>query len=174
MQTATHPATTSNEAVRAMLNRFVDEVINGRDLDRALAELVAEDFVEQNPLPGQGPGRAGLGDVLAGMFAGFPDLRWDVKETVVEADRVASYSLWTGTHHGEFLGIPATGHSVIVEAWNLDRFHDGKLTESRVIMDVMGLLTQLGAIPPRRELTDTTNPTSADTRTTVQTEEVLL
>jgi hypothetical protein len=64
---------------------------------------------------------------------------------------------------------------VIVEAWNLDRFHDGQLTESRVLMDVMGLLTQLGAMPgPRRELTDTTNPTSADTRTTVQTEEVLL
>ncbi len=147
MHTATHTATTGNEAVRALLHRFVDEVINGRDLDLALAELVAEDFVEQNPLPGQGPGRAGLSDVLAGMFAGFPDLRWDVQDTVVEADRVASYSFWTGTHQGEFLGIPATGRSVKVEAWNLDRFQDGQLTESRVLMDVMGLLTQLGALP---------------------------
>ncbi|MDQ3715404.1 MAG: ester cyclase [Actinomycetota bacterium] len=145
MHTAT--ATPGTEAVRALLHRFVDEVINGRDLDRALAELVAEDFVEQNPLPGQGPGRAGLGDVLAGMFAGFPDLRWDIQETVVEADRVASFSFWTGTHQGEFLGIPATGRTVKVEAWNLDRFQDGQLTESRIIMDVIGLLTQLGAIP---------------------------
>ncbi len=147
MHTATHTATTGKEAVRALLHRFVDEVINGRDLDRALAELVAEDFVEQNPLPGQGPGRAGLGDVLAGMFTGFPDLRWNIRETVVEADRVASFSFWTGTHQGEFLGIPATGRSVKVEAWNLDRFQDGQLTESRIIMDVIGLLTQLGAIP---------------------------
>jgi steroid delta-isomerase-like uncharacterized protein len=147
MHTATQPATPRDEAVRALLHRFVDEVINGRDLDRALTELVAEDLVEQNPLPGQGPGRAGLSDVLAGMFAGFPDLRWDVQETIVEADRVASYSFWTGTHQGEFLGIPATDRSVKVEAWNLDRFQDGQLTESRVLMDVMGLLTQLGAIP---------------------------
>jgi steroid delta-isomerase-like uncharacterized protein len=144
MHTATH---TDNQAVRALFHRFVDEVINERDLHRALAELVAEDFVEQNPLPGQGAGRAGLGEVLAGMFAGFPDLQWDVQETTVEVDRVASFSFWTGTHQGEFLGIPATGRSVKVEAWNLDRFQDGQLTESRIIMDVMGLLTQLGAIP---------------------------
>ncbi len=147
MHTATHTAATDNEAIRALFHRFVDEVVNGRDLDGALTELVADDLVEQNPLPGQGPGRAGLGNVLAGMFAGFPDLRWEVKETVVEADRVASYSFWTGTHQGEFLGIPATNRSVTVEAWNLDRFQDGQLTESRVLMDVMGLLTQLGAIP---------------------------
>ena len=149
MSTATHTATATagTDDVRRLLHRFIDEVINGRNLDRALAELVAEDFVEQNPLPGQGPGRAGLGDVLAGMFAGFPDLRWEVQETVVEGDRVASMSFWTGTHHGEFLGIPATGRGVRVEAWNLDRFQDGRLTESRILMDVIGLLTQLGAIP---------------------------
>ena len=149
MSTATHTAatTTGTVDVRALLHRFIDEVINGRDLDRALTELVAEDFVEQNPLPGQGPGRAGLGDVLSGMFAAFPDLQWEVQETVVEANRVASYSFWSGTHQGEFLGIPATGRSVTVEAWNLDRFQDGQLTESRILMDVIGLLTQLGAIP---------------------------
>jgi steroid delta-isomerase-like uncharacterized protein len=147
MHTATATASPDTETVRALLHRFIDEVINGRDLDRALGELVAEDFVEQNPLPGQGPGRAGLRDVLARMFAGFPDLRWEVQETVVEAERVASVSFWTGTHQGEFLGIPATGRSVEVESWNLDRFQDGQLTESRIIMDVMGLLTQLGALP---------------------------
>ena len=146
MHTATATAT-GTEAVRALVHRFIDEVINAQDLDRALAELVAEDFVEHNPLPGQGPGRAGLGDVLAGMFAGFPDLRWDIQETVVEADRVATVSFWTGTHQGEFLGIPATGRSVTVEAWTLDRYQHGQLTESRIIMDVVGLLTQLGAIP---------------------------
>jgi len=143
----TTTATPGTETVRALLHRFIDEVINGHDLDIALIELVAEDFVEQNPLPGQGPGRAGLRDVLAGMFTGFPDLRWEVQETVVEADRVASVSSWTGTHRGEFLGIPATGRSVKVEAWTLDRFQDGRLTESRIIMDVIGLLTRLGAIP---------------------------
>jgi predicted ester cyclase len=81
------------------------------------------------------------------MFAGSPDLRWDVQDTLVEGDRVASFSYWTGTHQGDFLGIPATGRSVKVEAWIFDRFPDGQLAESRIIMDVIGLLTQIGAIP---------------------------
>ena len=146
MNTAT--ATPQAEITRTLSRRFVDEVLNDHDLDAALADLVAEDFVEQNPLPGQGPGRAGLRDVLAGMEAAFPDIRWDVQDTVVEGDRIATFSFWTGTHRGEFLGIPATGRPVRVEAWTIDRYEEGRLTESRIIMDVVGLLTQLGAVPP--------------------------
>lgn len=133
--------------LRALMQRFTDEVLNGRDLEGALADLVVEDFVEQNPLPGQGPGRAGLADVLAGMFAGFPDLHWTIQDSLVEGDRIMTVSTWTGTHQGEFLGIAPTGRSVSVEAWTLDRYRDGRLTESRIIMDVAGLLMQLGVIP---------------------------
>ena len=145
MSTAT--ATPDTHATRTLLRRFVDDVLNGHDLDGALTALVVEDFVEQNPLPGQGPGRAGLRDVLAGMNAAFPDIHWDVQDLVVEGDRVASLSFWTGTHRGEFMGIRATGRSVRVEAWTLDRYRNGRLAESRIIMDVVGLLAQLGAVP---------------------------
>jgi steroid delta-isomerase-like uncharacterized protein len=109
--------------------------------------MVVEDFVEQNPLPGQGPGRAGLADVLGSMFTGFPDLHWSLHDTLAEGDRVMTLSTWTGTHLGEFLGIPATGRYVSVEAWTIDRYHDGRLTESRIIMDVAGMLIQLGVLP---------------------------
>jgi steroid delta-isomerase-like uncharacterized protein len=140
-------STTNSDDLRALFNRFIDEVINGRDLDVALTELVFEDFVEQNPLPGQGPGRAGLADVLSRIVAGFPDLHWTVHETVVEGDRIMAYSSWTGTHNGEFLGIPATGRPVTVEAWTLDRYRSGQMIESRILMDVAGLLIQLGLLP---------------------------
>ena len=79
-----------------------------------MTELVVGDFVELNPFPGQGPGRDGLASVLASMFAGFPDLHWSLRDTVAEGDRVVGLSTWTGTHRGEFLGIPATGRSVAV------------------------------------------------------------
>jgi steroid delta-isomerase-like uncharacterized protein len=144
MYTATAAGT---DAIRTLVRRFTDEVLNGHDLDGALTELVVEDFIEQNPLPGQGPGRAGLRDVLAGMNAAFPDIHWEVRDTVVEEDRVATVSFWTGTHRGEFMGIPPTGRTVRVEAWTLDRYQDGQLAESRIIMDVVGLLAQLGAVP---------------------------
>ena len=137
---------TTVEDNRAIDLRFVDEVLNGHNLD-VLPELVAEDFVEQNPPPGQGPGREGLRQFLAQMFEAFPDLRWRVEETVAEENRVAAWSTWEGTHRGTFLGVPPTGRSVSVEAWTIDYFRDGKLAESRIIMDVMGLMQQLGVVP---------------------------
>jgi steroid delta-isomerase-like uncharacterized protein len=137
----------SPQEVKILGQRFVDEVINAHDLDGALTELVAEDFVELNPLPGQGPGRAGLADALAGMFTGFPDLSWRVFDLVAEDDRLVALSTWTGTHQGEFMGIPATGRSVSVEAWTVDRYANGQMIESRIIMDVAGLLAQLGVLP---------------------------
>jgi len=133
--------------LKSLAQRFADEIINGRDLDGALTELVVEDFVEQKPLPGQGPGRDGLRDVLAGMFAAFPDLRWTFLDAIAEDDRVMTLNRWTGTHRGEFMGIPATGRSVTVEAWTLDRYRDGRLVESRIIMDVAAMLGQLGVLP---------------------------
>jgi predicted ester cyclase len=133
--------------LRTLLHRFIDEVVNAQDLDRAMTELVDENFVELNPLPGQGPGRAGLADVLAMMFAGFPDLHWTIHDTLVEDDRIMGFSTWTGTHQGEFMGILATGRTATVETWTLDRYRDGIFVESRIIMDVAGLLGQLGALP---------------------------
>ena len=133
--------------LRALAQRFIDDVINARDLDGVLVEMVAEDFVELNPLPGQGPGRDGLADVLAMMFAGFPDLHWTLHDTLVEDDRVMGFSTWTGTHDGEFMGIPATGRTATVQAWFIDRYREGIFVESRIIMDVAGLLGQLGVLP---------------------------
>ncbi|MFN2562972.1 MAG: ester cyclase [Jatrophihabitans sp.] len=131
----------------ATLAQRIDEVINAHDVGDPLTELVVEDFVEQNP-PGQGPGRAGRADVLTGMFTAFPDLHWTMRDTVVQDDRVMTLSTWSGTHEGAFMGIPATGRRVEVEAWTLDRYRDGRLVESRIIMDVAGMLVQLGIIPP--------------------------
>ncbi|WP_084727264.1 ester cyclase [Rhodococcoides yunnanense] len=138
---------TRTQDMRVLLQRFIEEVINGRDLDLAMKDIVAEDFVEQIPFPGQGPGRAGLAEVLAGLFAAFPDLHWTIRDTLAEDDRIMAYSTWTGTHRGEFMGIPATGHRVSVDAWTIDRYRNGQMTESRLIMDVAGLLTQLGVLP---------------------------
>jgi steroid delta-isomerase-like uncharacterized protein len=143
-------STAVQQDLRALLQRFIADVINAQDLDGALVEMVAEDFVELNPLPGQGPGRAGLADVLSTMFTGFPDLRWTVHDTLVEGDRIVGFSTWTGTHEGEFMGIPATGRAVTVEVWTIDRYRDGIFVESRIIMDVAGLLGQLGVLPAPR------------------------
>jgi steroid delta-isomerase-like uncharacterized protein len=127
----------------AIVRRFVDEVITGGAIERA-GEFAWEDVVEQVPLPGQGPGLEGLKDILRAMRTGFPDLVFAIQEQISEGDKVASRFEWTGTHQGAFLGIPATGKPVRVWGVVIDRLVDGKIKETRIIMDTMGMMRQLG------------------------------
>lgn len=137
-------STESNKAVEA---RFVSEVLNGRNLD-AISEVMSDDYVEENPPPGQRPGRDGLRDFLGDMFTAFPDFEWTVEQMIADGESVMSWNTWRGTHHGAFLGMPATGRRVTVEAWVRDIIDDGKISSSRILMDSLSLMHQLGAIPP--------------------------
>jgi steroid delta-isomerase-like uncharacterized protein len=133
------------EENKLFMRRFVEETINRRNLD-ALNELVAENFVEQVPFPGQGPGRDGLRYAIGMFLSAFPDIQWIVDKQIAEGEKVVSRFTWTGTHRGEFLGIPPKGKRVKVWGVVMDVVRDGMLSESRIIMDTMGLLQQLGAI----------------------------
>ena len=133
---------TNKEVIQA----FLDDVINKGRLERA-NDLVKEDFVELDPLPGQEQGREGLKAVIHALLSAFPDMHWVAKEMVAEGEKVVTRFVWTGTHRGAFLGIPATGRSVEVRGVVIDRLEDGKMADSRILMDTMGLMQQLGVIP---------------------------
>lgn len=133
-----------------IVRRFAEEVITQGNIDAA-AQFVWEDVVELVPLPGQGPGLEGLKDILRAMRAGFPDLVFSIDEQISEGDKVASRFEWTGIHQGEFLGIPPTGRSVRVWGMVIDRLEQGRIKETRILMDTMGLMMQLGVIPPPGE-----------------------
>ncbi|MGB7169279.1 MAG: ester cyclase [Acidobacteriaceae bacterium] len=130
----------------AIVRRFVDEVITRGEVDRA-GEFAWEDVVEQVPLPGQGPGLEGLKDILRAMRTGFPDIVFAIQEQISEGDKVASRFEWTGTHRGPFMGIPPTGKPVRVWGIVIDRLVDGRIKETRIIMDTMGMMMQLGVMP---------------------------
>lgn len=125
---------------------FVDEVITQGKIEAA-AQYVWEDVVEQVPLPGQGPGLDGLKDILRAMRTGFPDIVFSIQEQITEQDKVASRFEWTGTHSGDFFGIPATGRTVRVWGIVIDRLEDGRIKDTRIIMDTFGLMGQLGGLP---------------------------
>jgi steroid delta-isomerase-like uncharacterized protein len=131
---------------KQLIQRFVEETINRKNLD-AIDELVAGNFIEHVPFPGQGPGRDGLRHAIGTLLRAFPDMHWTLDEQVSEGEKVVSRFSWTGTQHGEFLGIPPSGRPVTVWGVVMDLVRDGVLSESRIIMDTVGLLQQLGAIP---------------------------
>ena len=130
-----------------VVRRFVEEVITQGDIDSA-AQFVWDDVTEQVPLPGQGPGLEGLKGVLRGMRLAFPDLNFTIQEQVAEGNKVASRFEWTGTHQGEFLGIPPTGRHVRVWGIVIDRLEEGRIKDTRIIMDTLGLMAQMGVFPP--------------------------
>ncbi len=130
----------------AIIREFVEKVLNKGEID-ATGRYFWEDVVEQVPLPGQGPGLKGLQDVLRGMKAAFPDMHWTIEEQITEGDRVMSRFVWTGTHRGPFLGIPASGKPVTVWGIVIDRLVDKRIKETRIIMDTLGMMGQMGVIP---------------------------
>jgi len=131
---------------KAIVRGFADEVITQGKIEAA-GQYVWEDVVEQVPMPGQGPGLDGLKDVVRAMRTGFPDLVFSVEEQIAEDDKVVSRFEWTGTHRGEFLGIPATGRPVRVWGMVIDRLVEGRIKDTRILMDTLGLMGQLGALP---------------------------
>jgi predicted ester cyclase len=86
-----------SEENKKLLNSFIEEVINKKNLNAAY-DLVSEDFTKHVPFPGQRPGREGLIFVLNSMFTGFPDMKWTVHEQIAEDEKVVTRFAWTGTH----------------------------------------------------------------------------
>lgn len=138
------------EENKKFMTYFIEEVINNKNLDTA-NNIVAEDFIEHVPFPGQEPGREGLKFALQSMFTGFPDMNWTVHEQIAEGEKVVTRFTWTGTHKGEFMGIPPTNKTVEVWGVVIDVVSNNLFAESRIIMDSISLLQQLGVMPQPAE-----------------------
>jgi steroid delta-isomerase-like uncharacterized protein len=137
-----------SEANKHIVLRFDEEVWEKRNLD-VLDELVAEDFVYHNPsLPVPDiPGRTAFKALLTGLLKAFPDLRTAADDVIAEGDRVVGRVTFSGTHKGDFMGVPATGKSVTWSAIVILRIADGKICEEWINADLLGLMRQLGAVP---------------------------
>lgn len=136
----------TSEENKKFMSYFIEEVINKKNVN-ATDALVSEGFIEHVPFPGQQPGREGLKFVLNAMFTAFPDMSWTVNEQIAEGEKVVTRFTWTGTHKGEFMGIPATEKRVEVWGVVIDVVRNNLFSESRIIMDNVGLLQQLGVMP---------------------------
>jgi len=126
-----------------LVRLFVETVVNRGDTD-LLPALVAADYVGHDPL-GDHYGLDGMRLGVAELRAAFPDLKVSVDDVVDGGDRVVHRFTVAGTQAGPFLGLPPTGRSVKTTGIAIDRVTGGKLAERWVVLDVIGLLRQLGA-----------------------------
>lgn len=130
---------------KALMRRFYDEINKG-NLD-ALDELLADDIVEHERFPGLEPTKQGVKQVFATLRAAFPDLRMEPHEVIAEGDLVCARITSTGTHRGEFMGIPASGRQIEIDTIDIVRVRDGQAAEHWGVTDSMTMMQQLGALP---------------------------
>jgi steroid delta-isomerase-like uncharacterized protein len=135
-----------SEYNKARIREFIDKVLTAGEVD-ATGDYFHSDMVEEVPFPGQGPGLAGLKETLTRIRRAFPDSQWKVEEQIAEDDRVLTRFLWSGTHQGEFLGIPATNRTIRVWGMVIDRFEDRKVKSTRILLDTLSMMQQLGVLP---------------------------
>jgi steroid delta-isomerase-like uncharacterized protein len=135
----------SAEHNKTAVRRLFEEGLNqGRD--SVIEELIAPNYVNHD-FPASAAGPEGFKQVLGMFRAAFPDIRVTLEDVLGEDGRVATRGYFSGTHQGDFQGIPATGKPIKVSYIDIWRVQDGKLVENWVKMDLMGLMQQLGAIP---------------------------
>ena len=139
-----------SEDNKARVREFIDRVLTAGEID-VTGDYFRDDVVEEVPFPGQGPGLQGLKETLTRIRHAFPDSKWSVEEQIAEGDKVLTRFTWSGTHQGEFLGIPATNRHVQVWGMVIDRFEDGKVKSTRILLDTLSMMQQLGVVPAAPE-----------------------
>ena len=130
-----------------IIKDFLEEVLSSGKIENT-GRYFHDNVIEEVPFPGQGPDLNGLMDVLRALRQAFPDMTWSVREQIEEEDKVVTRFEWTGTHQSEIFGVPPTGKQVTVWGIVIDKFEGEKVKSTRIIMDSLGLMAQLGAFPP--------------------------
>ena len=139
------------EANKAVDRRSYEEVWNKGQME-VIEEIIADDFVLHDPaLPEDLMGPDGFRQFVILYRTAFPDIHFTVEDQVAEGEMVATRWTATGTHSGELMGptpIPPTGNQVVGTGITVARISDGKYTELWNSWDSLGMMQQLGVMPP--------------------------
>jgi steroid delta-isomerase-like uncharacterized protein len=129
---------------KAVVREFVKDVQNDGNIEAA-SKYIAADVVDHSAMPGLPPGLDGAKAIFSLIRTGFPDHDAVIHDQVCEVDKVVTRKSFTGTHEGEFLGVPPTGRRVTIDVIDIVRVRDGRIVEHWNIVDLLGALRQMGA-----------------------------
>lgn len=131
----------SREANLEAQEKMGELIVTGQ-IDR-LGEVFADDVVDHDPAPDQGPGVQGIMDFWRTFRSAFPDVNLEPQTIVADDENVAVVLTVSGTHQGTFNGIEATGKEFSVRGLQVGRFENGKLVERWGATDEATLTNQL-------------------------------
>jgi steroid delta-isomerase-like uncharacterized protein len=132
---------------KAIIRRFLEEIFAGGNLE-LVDELFAPNFVLHDPsIPQEVRGPEGIRQYITMYRTAYPDTHFTIEDQIAEGDRVVTRWTGQGTHQGELMGIPPTGRRVTVTGIEVDRIAGGKIEETWVSYDALGMMQQLGVVP---------------------------
>jgi steroid delta-isomerase-like uncharacterized protein len=137
----------TTEQNKTLVRQFIEEFLNQGNVD-LVKEIIASEYVEHEQLPpGVPQGREGVEMITTMLHTGFPDFRATIEDIIAEDDRVMVRMTWSGTQTGEFMGMPPSGKAMSIAIVDIFRLAEGKIVEHWGVMDMMGMMQQLGAMP---------------------------
>jgi len=138
-----------SEENRQKARRMLEEAF-GQGKVELVEEILDPDFVcyDPNSEAGEVRGADTIKQEIEWFRSAVPDLTYTVDDQVAEGDKVVSRYTATGTHQGEFFGVPATGNRIEMSGIHIDRFDEnGKMIEEWPEYDLLGAMKQMGAVP---------------------------
>lgn len=142
---ATEVDAAAHQRNKAIVNRFMEEVMNQRDI-AATAGLCSPEIVWHGGELGKAHDLRSFQNRLRSIFHSFPDLSVEIHDVIAENDRVAVRVTLRGTQLGHFRGIPPTGRQVTSSGMNTFRIMNNRIVEEWWQHDLLGLLKQLDAV----------------------------
>ena len=133
----------SAEENKRLARNFFEEIWNQGD-ESAIDRYIPENAKGNDP--DFGAGREGFRNQWRKWRAAFPDLHFEVVDLIAEGDKVLTRWILTGTHQGDYLGVPGSGKQIRVEGMSLDRIEDGWVAEGFDGWDNYGFRQQIGAV----------------------------
>jgi len=131
----------------SILHRIFDKAFNQGNLT-AIDELVSHKSITHTSSWGMPAGRIGLKQLIAMLRTAFPDLHCTIDDEIIQGDKVAAHWTMHGIHKGSFLGNPPTRKPIIVQGLIYARIENDQVVENWIQVDEMGMLQQLGLVPP--------------------------
>ena len=143
---------------KAIVRRLYEEVWNKRNFE-VLSELISPSHALQGPnSSGSSIGPEAYKRQVLRFLEGYPDLRWTIEDIVAEKDKVVACWTLSGTHKGDYMGVPATNKKVSVGGITIHHIAGGKIMDSHTNWDLLGMMQQLGAVPPLGKAKDASAP----------------
>lgn len=132
---------------KAIVRQLYEEVWNKRRLE-LVDEIISPSHALHDPnLSGSAVGPEAYKRQVTRFITAFPDLHFTVEDIVGEKEKLAVAWTISGTHKGEFMGVPATNKKVSVDGITINHIADAKIMDSYVSWDAWGMMQQLGVVP---------------------------